>query len=219
MTYAATGVVTREELEDTLRREGFTQQGTVWWSQDRTKFVSFPDDTSGEAIYGDAEIGEPGKTIPLAHALRVVRGELLLDSPLGVQPVQTREPAQLGAPARRALPGQTADDALPALPPPTSKDCDNAVWFVRPLRAERETIRPPGFVRSGTRPLDRNATWINRLARLVVVASVCEVLVTFVAITAIPGSFSKQLAHVALAVIPMMVLFACIWMTIRSRKP
>jgi hypothetical protein len=146
--------VTREELEATLRQEGFVQQhgssgGSVWWSQDRTKFVCFPDDTSGEAIYGDSEIGEPGKTVPIAVAGRVVRGELLLDSPLGVMPAQQREPAVLAAPRtvralgwneaqikqelapwpeEKAPRGLTADDPLPALP----AHLDRNTWFIDP---------------------------------------------------------------------------------------
>jgi hypothetical protein len=97
--------VTRAELEETLRAEGFQQTSPhVWCSQDRTKFVSFPEDTSGEAIYGDSEIGEPGRTIPIAAAHRVVRGELLLDSPLGVSPMQHPAERALSGRAHRELP-------------------------------------------------------------------------------------------------------------------
>lgn len=162
MSYAVTGAVTREELEAALRREGFVQQGSVWWSQDRTKFVSFPDDHSDEAIYGDSEIGEPGRTVPLAVASEIVRGERLLDSPLGVAPAQAREPAVLAAPsAARALPpsppGLTPDDPLHDFP--TRADFGRADFFIRPTlwsgsggggageggkrSFERDTIRPP----------------------------------------------------------------------------
>jgi len=168
--------VTREELEVTLQREGFVQQGSVWWSQDRTKFVCFPDDTSGEAIYGDSEIGEPGKTVPISVAGRVVRGEFLLDSPLGVMPAQQRDPAVLAAPrAVRALgwsgaqtdqelapwPEEkttrwlTANDPLPALP--AHADMKKRVHFIRPGSSDRhETLRPP--------PSDRPAEAVIRAA-------------------------------------------------------
>jgi hypothetical protein len=173
--------VTREELEATLEREGFVQQGSVWWSQDRTKFVCFPDDTSGEAIYGDSEIGEPGKTVPISVAGRVVRGEFLLDSPLGVMPAQQRDPAVLAAPrAVRALGwsdaqvdqelapwseeksprGLTADDPLPALP--AHANMKKRVHFVRPGSSDRhETLRPPPSDRPAEAVMPTTPTFKN----------------------------------------------------------
>lgn len=160
--------VTREELEATLQREGFVQQGSVWWSQDRTKFVCFPDDSSGEAIYGDSEIGEPGKTVPISVARRVVRGDLLLDSPLGVMPAQQREPAVLAPREVRALGwsdreierelapwpakaprGLTADDPLPALPVHADqKKRPDVTWFVDSPSLSNENEDEPPHLRS-----------------------------------------------------------------------
>lgn len=161
--------VTREELEATLQREGFVQQGSVWWSQDRTKFVCFPDDSSGEAIYGDSEIGEPGKTVPISVAGRVVRGDLLLDSPLGVMPAQQREPAVLAAPREaralgwsdreierelapwpeKAPRGLTATDPLPALPVHADqKKRPDVTYFVDSSSLSNENEDEPAHLRS-----------------------------------------------------------------------
>jgi len=136
--------VTREELEETLRQEGFAQQhgsegGSVWWSQDRTKFVCFPDDNADEAVYGDAEIGEPGKTMPIGHAQKVIRGLLLLDSPLGVVPAQQRAPEAL--PSARAQRGLPPGDPLLELPAAT--DRGESDWYVRSALPRHETVRPP----------------------------------------------------------------------------
>lgn len=117
--------VTRADLEDLLREEGFVQQpdAHIWLSQDRTKFVSFPDSDSGEAIYGDAEIGEPGRMIPIRNLSHVLRGNLLLESPLGVSSYQRQPEAAriLGTPEpARALETRDAP-RLPSANPAASE--------------------------------------------------------------------------------------------------
>lgn len=153
--------VTRAELEDALRLEGFQQQTSsphVWWSQDRTKFVSFPEGSDvGEAIYGDSEIGEPGRTIPLAAAYGVVRGELLLDSPLGVSPQQPRG-------AERALPA-AAPVARPmleggprrALPPAAVLQVSSVPDAE--FEEDEETIEAPAVTRTVSPPPDDSGVY------------------------------------------------------------
>jgi len=113
--------ITRSDVESTLRAEGYEpskNDASVWLSPDRTKFVQFTADGT-EAIYGDSEIGEPGRVVRLTDARATVRGELLLDSPLGIAPSQqprsdTRDETRVlteGGATPRALPPRQVAEA------------------------------------------------------------------------------------------------------------
>ena len=121
--FSDTPGVTRDEVVDLLVASGFTcthagEDGSqTWLSPDRTKFLELPGGDASEAIYGDAEIGEPGRCIPLVTSTRVVTGEIALPSPLAVgathhlpPPAPTGHHELAAAEAPRALPAWQADE-------------------------------------------------------------------------------------------------------------